>query len=287
MAFTGINELAAVGVQYGYWYVLNGAYPYGTTGTIANGSSAGGGRITGLRSVEITEPAVERLFPSGNNGALGVTFTMQPNELPTGNMTMGGLDQTFVGKSNGVILDTWAGWDILGFGPQCYNFAQMMFILNSPAKSLETATLGESGWLVTVLLKVENFATTMASMNERAVQEWANALTFSKSSTLPWGTPFTTVDNASTAFIGVQFSSDYPVAAHTYVSDGTETDFILDLTPVAASANAVMVVKNGATTPLAYTSGYTVDVPSKTVALAAAGAAGDKYVVIYKHTVTC
>lgn len=287
MAFTGINELAAVGVQYGYWYVLNGAYPYGTTGAIANGSSAGGGRITGLRSVEITEPAVERLFPTGNNSSLGVTFTMQPNELPTGNMTMGGLDQTFVGKSNGVILDTWAGWDILGFGPQCYNFAQMMFILNSPAKSLETATLGEAGWLVTVLLKVENFATTMASMNERAVQEWANALTFSKSSTLPWGTPFTTVDNASTAFIGVQFSSDYPVAAHTYVSDGTETDFILDLTPVAASANAVMVVKNGATTPMAYTTDYSVTPSSRTVALAAAGAAGDKYVVIYKHPVTC
>lgn len=287
MAFTGINELAAVGVQYGYWYVLNGAYPYGTTGTIANGSSAGGGRITGLRSVEVTEPAVERLYPPGNNGSLGVSFTLQPSELPTGNMLMGGLDQTFVAKSNGVTLDTWAGWDVLGFGPQCYNFAQMMFILNSPAKSLETATLGESGWLVTVLLKVENFATTMATLTERAVQEWANALTFSKSSTLPWGTPFTTADNGSSAFVGVQFSSDYPVTAHTYVADGTATTFTLDLTPAAASANAVMVVKNAATTPMAYTTDYTVNTTTKVVTLAAAGSAGDKHITFYKHTVTC
>jgi hypothetical protein len=288
MAFTGINELAANGIQYGYWYVLNGAYPYGTTGTIANNASAGGGRIP-IKSIEVTEPTVERLFPTGNNSTLGVAFTLQPNELPTGALTMGGLDQTFVAKSNDLVLDTWAGWDVLGFGPQCYSFSQMMFVLNSPAKSLETATLGESGWLVTVLMKVENFATTMATMTERAVHEWANALTFSKSSTLPWGTPFTTADNNSTAFVGVQFSSDYPVSAHTYVSDGTTTPavFTLDLTPVAASANAVMVVKNGATTPLAYTTDYTVNATTKVVSLVSPGAAGDKFVVFYKHTVTC
>jgi hypothetical protein len=287
MAFTGINELTAMGVQFGYWHVLNGAYPYGTTGAIANGASAGGGRILGIKSVEITEPAVERLFPTGNNGVLGTAFTLQPNELPTGAMTMGGLDQTFVAKSNGLIIDTWAGWDVLGFGPQCYNFNQMMFVLNSPAKSVETATLGESGWLVSVLLKVENFAATVTTMTERAVQEWANALTFSKSSTLPWGTPFTTADNNSTAFIGCQMSSDYPVAAHTFVADGVATTFTLDLTPAAASANAVMIVKNGATTPLAYTTDYTVNTTTKVVTLVAAGSAGDKYTVFYKHTVVC
>jgi hypothetical protein len=287
MAFTGINELAANGVQFGYWYVRNGAYPYGTTGTIAQASSAGGGRITAIKAIEVSEPAVERLFPTGNNGALGVSFTLQPNELPTGSMTMGGLDQTFITKSNGLVLDTWAGWDILGFGPQCYSFSQMMFVLNSPAKSLETATLNESGWLVTVLLNVENFATTMATMTERAVQEWANALTFSKSSTLPWGTAFTTADNNSTAFVGIQMSSDYPVTAHTYVADGVATTFTLDLTPVAASANAVMVVKNGGATPMAYTTDYTVNTTTKVVTLVAAGTAGDKYVVFYKHTVVC
>lgn len=286
MAFTGINELAANGIQYGYWYVRNGAYPYGTTGTIANGASAGGGRLN-IKSVEVTEPAVERVYPAGNNGTLGVTFTNQPTELPTGNLTMEALDQTFVAKSNGLILDTWAGWDVLGFGPVCYTYSSMMFVLNSPAKSLETATLGEAGWLVTVLLNVENFATTMATMTTRAVQEWANALSFSRSSTLPWGTAFTNADNASTGFVGVQFSSDYPVSAHTYVADGTATTFTLDLAPIAASANAVMIVKNGAATPMAYTTDYTVNTTTKVVTLVAAGSAGDKYVVFYKHAATC
>lgn len=287
MAFTGINELSANGIEYGYWYVRNGAYPYGTTGSIAQGASAGGGRVTGLKSIEVTEPGVERLYPTGNNGTLGVTFMLQPNTLPTGSMTMGGLDQTFVAKSNGVILDTWAGWDVLGFGPACYNFSQMMFILNSPARSLEAATLNEKGWVVTVLLNVENFATTMPTMTERALMEWANSLAFSKSSTLPWGTPFTTLDNASTHFVGVQFSSDYPVTAHTFVADGTATIFTLDLTPVAASSDAVMVVKNGAVAPLVYTTAYTVNTTTRVVTLEAAGSAGDKYVVFYKHAATC
>lgn len=287
MTFTGINELSAQGIQYGYWYVRNGAYPYGTTGSIAQAASAGGGRITGIKSIEVTEPEVERLYPTGNNGTLGVTFTLQPNTNPTGSMVMGGLDQTFVAKSNGVILDTWAGWDVLGFGPACYSFNQMMFVLNSPARSLESATLNEQGWVVTVLLNVENFATTVPAMTERALMEWTNNLSFSKSSTLPWGTPFTTADNASTSFVGVQFSSDYPVTAHTFIADGIATTFTLDLAPIAASSDAVMVVKNGAASPLAYTSAYTVNTTTKVVTLAAAGSAGDKYVVFYKHAATC
>ncbi len=288
MAFTGINEVSAIGVSAGYWYVRSGAYPCGTTGTIANGASAGGGRMKGVKAVAVTEPQPEIVIPTGDNGGLG-PFTLQSNAATTGTMTLAGGNQTLIAKSNGLKVTSVGGWDILGFGPDCYTFSQMEFLFNSPAKSLESATLNEAGWVNTFLSNVENFATTMPSITERAVMDWLNNLTLSSTSYLPWGTALVAATNGSSTFKGFQVTSAQPLAMHTYVSDGTATTsaFTLDLTPYAASGASVVIWKNGASTPMAYTTDYTVNATTKAVSLVAAGSAGDKFVVLYEYVFTC
>jgi hypothetical protein len=288
MAFSGINELSAIGVSAGYWYVRNGVYPYGTSGTIANGSSAGGGRMKGVKTIAITEPAPEIITPTGDNGALG-PFTMQPTAATTGTITTSVGNQTMIAKANGLKVTTVGAWEIIGFGPDCFTFAQMEFLFNSPAKSQETSTLNEAGWVNTFISNAENFASTMPQMSERTVMDWLNNLTLSATSALPWGTPLVAVTNGSTTFKGFQLTSPQPLAMHTYISNGSSTSnaFTLDLTPYAASGASVVIWKNGSSTPLEYTTDYTVNATTKAVSLVASGAAGDKYVVLYEYVFTC
>jgi hypothetical protein len=286
MAWSSINSFSALGVSAAYWYVRNGVYPYGTTGTIANGASAGGGRMKGVKAVAVTEPAPEIIIPTGDNGGLG-PYTLQPNTATTGTITTASGDQTLIAKSNNLKVFSQGAWDILGFGPDCYSFSQMMFLFNSPAKSLESATLNEAGWVNTFILNAENFATTLPNITERAVMDWLNNLTLSASSGLPWGTSLVAATHGSASLKGLQISSPQPLAMHTYISDGAATTsaFTLDLTPYAANGGSVVIWKNGVL--LAYTTDYTVNVSTKAVSLVAAGSAGDKFVVLYEYVFTC
>jgi hypothetical protein len=288
MAWTGINSFTAIGVSKGGWMVRNGAYPYGTTGTIANGSSAGPGELAGVKSVAVTEPPPDVIIPTGNNGALG-PFTLQSAAATQGVITNAGGDQTLTAKSNGLKVVSQGTWDIMGFGATCYTFAQLMFLFNSPAKSLEAATLNEQGWVNTIILNAENFSNGLPQMTERAVMDWLNNLTLSASSTLPWGEALVAATHGKSAFKGVQISSPQPLWEHTYISNGSSTTdaFVLDKTPYAANGSSVVIWKNGSATPLAYTTDYTVNLTTRAVSLVAAGTAGDKYVVWYEYVYDC
>lgn len=289
MAFTGgVNSLTAIGPQSVFWAVANNGLPYGTTGTISPGSAAGMGRWKGVKSIEITEPDAESLVPTGDNGALD-PFILQPNTAPTGTLTSSVRDHLLLTKSNGMKIATTGGRDLMGLIPACYNYGQIQLLVNSPAKSVETATIGEDGFIVNGLMSVRNNAKAFTTMTERAIRDWVNNLVFSRSSKTLWGEPWVAATHGSTSFVGFEFPSPYPIHIKTFIGNGTAgvtaSPIILDETLAEASAANIQVWRAG--TQLAYTTDFTGSVEDNTIEFDEAPPNGSVNIIVYGFVPTC
>lgn len=284
MAFSGINSFTAIGPQSVFWAKANSGLPYGSTGTIAAGASAGMPRWKGIKSIEVTEPDAESLVPTGDNGALD-PFILQPNTAPTGTATSSVRDQLLFVTSNGMKIATTGTRDLMGLIPACYNYSQIQMLINSPAKSAETATIGEDGWVVNGLMSVRNNSKSITTMTERAIRDWTNNLVFSRSSKTLWGEPWTALAHGSTSFVGFEFTSPWPIHIKTFIGDGTVDEVVLDETLAEASAANVQVWRAG--TSLVYTTAFTADTTANSVTFVDPPANGTINIIVYGFVPSC
>lgn len=289
MAFTGgVNSFTAIGPQSVFWAVASSGLPYGTTGAISAGSSAGMGRLKGVKSLEVKEPDAETLTPTGDNGALD-PFILQPNTATSGTLTTSVRDQLFMVKSNGMKIATANGRDLMGLIPACYNYGQIQLLVNSPAKSAETATIGEDGYIVNGLMSVRNNSKAFTTMTERAIRGWTNNLVFSRSPKTLWGETWVAATHGSTSFVGFEFPSPYPIHIKTFIGNGTAgvaaSPISLDETLAEASATNVQVWRAG--TELTYTTDFTADATDNTIEFAVAPANGSINIIVYGFVPTC
>lgn len=284
MSIANTNAYAIFGIEYLFWAALNGTYPYGVTGTLANGANAGMGSMRGVQDLNIADPATTNAYVLGNNGVV-TSFKVGPQELPTGTLTLGVLDQIFAGKSNGVKVYTDGDWDEIGGGAECFDFSDICLVANSPANAQEAINLDEAGWAVTEIYKIQNQATILAQMQSATAVTFPNNITCKRTTRNLAGRVFTAVDDGKTSFVYKSYPSPYPVTYHTLIGNASVDDIVLDYTPAAASAEKVQVWINGV--KKTYTTDYTVDVATKTVSLVAVPASGAKVVIKYQFLPTC
>lgn len=287
MSVVNTNQWSSFGIQYAFWAALNGAYPYGTTGSISNGGNAGMGRLRGVNSVQISESEAGTVYVNGDNGVV-TSFLTQPQELPKGPINLGVMDQNFAAKSNGSVVYAEGDWDILGGVPQCYTFADLCLVLNAPGNAQESANLDEAGYEVTMILKLQNKANLFNEMATNAARQFANNTNVKRSTKELWGRAFSAVSDGSTAFAVRQFFSPYPVTIHTFVGDNSTTTVTLNETPAAATGTAVQAWQ--ADTKLVYGSGagkYTVDTSTKVVTFGTAPGTGVKVILPYQFIPAC
>jgi hypothetical protein len=287
MSVVNTNQWASLGIQHAWWAALSGYYPYGVTGSIANGGNAGMGRLRGVNSVEIAEAEAGVVYVNGDNGVT-TSFLTQPQELPKGAINLGVMDQTWAAKSNGSVIYAEGDWDILGGVPLCYSFADLCMVLNAPANAQESTNLDEAGWEVTIILKLQNKASVLNTMATNAARTFVNNTNVKRSSRKLWGQSFTAVADGSTAFAVQQFMSPYPVTIHAYVGDNSTTTVTLNETPAAATATAVQAWQ--ANTKLTYGAGagnYTVVTSTKVLTFGTAPGAGVTVIIPYQYIPTC
>lgn len=284
MATANTNVWATNGIQYLFWGALNGAYPYGTTGTIANGASAGMARYKAVQELSITDPQSAIAYVLGDNG-VATSFMQQPQELPSGDLKLGFFDQTAAAKMNGLKVVTTGQWDRSGFAPQCYNFSDVCFIANSPANAEESSNADEGCWQVAILNKVTMQAMMIAAMTSNTPASWTNKANVKRSTKMLWGESYVAATHGSTAFAGEVFISPAPVAEHTYIGDNSTLVTTLNETPYAASGDAVKVWKDGVL--LTYTTDYSVNTTTKVVTFVAAPGTGAVVVILYQFVASC
>lgn len=287
MSVANSNQWTEVGAQYLFWALLSGSTPYGTTGSIANGASAGMGRLRGIDTISINEPEAPRVYATGDNGVI-TSFLLQPAQLPGGALTLGAFDQTHNVKSNGLKIFTLENWDMsLGF-PACFTFADQIFVINAPMNSQESTSLDEAGWAVTVIFKSQVQSHATDQIQSSTPTKPGNTLNVKRAATLPWGVALSTATHGATSASYLRFASPYPCKLHTYVGDNSAVTFTLDETPTANSAAAVAVWQAG--TLLVHGAGagkYTVDTATKVVTFGTAPGTGVACVSLYQFTPGC
>lgn len=284
MATANVNVWAVNGIQYLHWAALNGSYPYGASGTISNGSGAGMARYKAVQELTINDPQSAVAYVLGDNG-VATSFTQQPQELPSGDLKIGFFDQTAAAKMNGLKIAALGQWDRAVFGPLCYAFSDVCMIANSPANAEESANVDESMWQVAILNKVTMQAAMIAAMSSNTPASWTNKANVKRSSKTLWGESYTGPTLGTTAAAGEVFGSPYPVTMHTYIGNNSTLVVTLDETPVAATATAIRVFKDGV--ELTYTTDFSVNTSTKVVTFVAAPGTGAVCVIIYQFVPSC
>ena len=278
-----ISKYAVNGISSVGWAALNGTYPYGVTGTLSNGSGAGLGTLN-MQSLGITPPESAVTFANANNGVL-TSFRQQPQELPAGTMASAEFDADFAAKATGIKVATLGDWDSVEMFQRCFSYADIMLLINSPANSLETATLDEAGFVTRIFYKANFDSQAFVELNTATIATFNAGINLKRSAILPWGESLTTATHGTTQSVGRAFYSPNPCWIHTWIANGSATTFTLDKLPVAADTASIKMWRNG--TALTYTSDFSVNASTGVVTLVSAGSAGDKLVALYQFSGTC
>jgi hypothetical protein len=280
---TSVEKFASAGTDITFWARnSSGGYPMGATGTLANAAESGMLQLYGVQTQNLTVQQPRRVNVTGDDGVVA-QFIFQPEELPGGDLVVGVFDADLVAQSQGIKVYTDGDWSVTGLQPEAPVYSDLTLIVNSQAKSKDSGSSGSGGYMVTIYPKVNIVPLGPTGLTSAGPTAFSHALIANKSDKLPWGTSFSTSNNGTTQMaVYGPFFSENRVTIHTHISDGSETTFTLDKTPVAANGNKVKVYRNG--TLLTYTTDYTVDVGTRVVTLDAAGTAADVHTCRYEYT---
>lgn len=255
-----LNNFGAQGNRYTFWALWDSANPNyiaGTDGSLSAGEDSGMGRLLGMTEIVANTPQASSLSRSGDNGVLG-SFITNPTESPTGNMAFGSFDQVFDTAVTGRVIKAEGAHDISLSSNRCYQFSPIFVVVNSPANSDASGSVGEGGWQVQEYLYAFAQPMSVSNISQNTVHSYTHSLVFNERGVTAYGETITTANYGVTqAWKTDPYWSPYPVRYHTYVGDGGSAQtFTLDTPPVSADANGLQIWDNG--TKLAYTTNYTV-----------------------------
>ena len=280
---TNIEQFTSAGLDSIWWGKNNSTgYVHGTTGSIANGSDAAMARLLGAQSFGVQLQQPQRVNITGDDGVQSI-FLFEPQELPSGDLVLGVFDVNLVAQSQGTNVYADGDHDVSVLQPEDFDFAELSLILNAQSKSRASGSSGEAGYMVMHLPKVQCIPMGPAGLANIQATNFTHQLIVSKSSLWAWGAALSTLNEGTTsAAIWGPVYSENRVTCHTFVGDGTTTNFTLGQTPAAADGSKIKVWKDG--TALVYTTNYSVSGTTLTFQAGSIPAAGEIVVVRYEYT---
>jgi hypothetical protein len=268
---TAINLVSAAEVAATFIARKNGVYPYGITGSLANGSDAGMQLFKGFVELALTVPEAPSIALLADGGIIG-TRRGQPAAPITGNQTMLLIDQNVSIQTDGRVLYT-EGAQEVELGSQFdLNFTKFCAVYNQRGEDRQSAS-PTNIWWITELLDFE-----WQRLNPSLSGTDFNARGHSFSMTVDevlkdlFGVTFTVPNYGKTKGWYRQYQSDYAIYYHTFIGDGVTVTTTLDYLPASADIEGVRYTKDGVLQ--AYTTNYTVSTSTGIVTYVAAPAAG-------------
>jgi hypothetical protein len=250
-----IEQFASIGTRYAFWGVRVGNALNGTTNTtLANGASSAMARALALQTFGVTIPAPSVVSITGDNGVLG-SFTVPSTDAISGEAAFGALDMNLATIAVGNTIKTDGVFDVMLDSQTCASYSQLLFILNSPGKSLEPATQGQQGYYVHEYLNV-NATPTEAGFTSNEIQSFPYTFAFDSSTREINGLALTGF--GGTSGFRQRYFSKYPIHAIAYKGTGVASQTVTTTYPVAEPTvgSWVKVTSNGVL--LAPVTDYTV-----------------------------
>jgi hypothetical protein len=279
-----LKKSIAAGYERAYWGCLDTAgYVIGQDITApAAGSDAGSGmgRIDGVKTSAITIAEPETVAITGDDGVLG-QFIFPPTDTPSFIIEVGTNDLDLVSKFQGTLTMDTGDISIGVLQPNSPTFPDICLILQRRAKSRASGSTGVSAWEGVIIPKCTIVPLGSDNFTERGAVTFRYKVSVNVSTNFPWGTAVSDSANGTDGGVVFPFTAENRLHMHTFIGDGTETDFILTYTPASSALGKVRVYKDG----VIQTSGVTITTATKTVAFTVAPASNAKIVVLYEHTV--
>lgn len=251
------NALGAKSCYYAVWHATSSNYISGTNSALAAGEDSGMDRLLGLSEFTANTPAASSVGVGGDNGNIS-SFMVTPADAPSGNTVFGAFDQTFDTIATDREIKTEGPHDLIGTSSGCNVFVPVFIVVNSPAYSQESGSIGEAGYQVTEFLYVFAQGMSVNTMSLNTPHDYTHSLTFNDRGVTPWGETITNGNYGRTRLwkIGPYWST-HPVFYHTYDgTGGAAQTFTLDKVPYADDGDALQIWDNGS--KLAHTTNYTV-----------------------------
>lgn len=282
---TNVEQFAVGVAEYFLWARKSGAYPYGATGSLANGSAAGLSRHKGFAAASLTFPQVPRTTILGDGGKLG-EFLGKVVDPTAADVTFSVFDQNFDVALDGRSVYADGDHDAVIFTTACQDFAQLCAVYSVQAQSLASGSLNENGWAI---FEIWNFEAAPNLPNLSGTSFEAQNVTYQMSlkeaDTELSGLTVSNANYGVTQGTVKFYWSENPVCYHTLVGDGAVNTITLDYTPAADNANKVKAWNDGVAQT--YTTDFSVSGTTLTIEAGAVPAAGEVFVVRYEFTADC
>lgn len=277
-----ISKFISAGLDRVYWGVLaSDGYIKGTTGTIANGSTAGMGLLYAA-SADMTFPEANRVNIVANDVKIG-TFTFQSTDTSAFTLELGASDLDFIAKAQGSSVYTLEDWNMGVMRPGEYTVTNIVMLLCSQSQSYASGSIGVAGFHNILLPNVSLVYQGKSGISAQGEEAFQFSATVNTVDTLPWGQTVIDNDFGVTSADAFEWYSENRVCMHTHLGDGAEDEIVLTYTPAAASGAKVLLWTDG--TLKVYTTDYTVNTSTKTVTFGAGDipTAGQVSVCVYEH----
>ena len=266
MAITvkNINEYAGSDISDTWWSTWIGSYLAGKLGSaIANGDDSGMGKLSGIANLALTIPDIPDVNLGGDAGVEG-TVKGRPTATPTGVLTAEVSDQIFSAAISNlkvvaegpddIMIDTMVG---LVFNP-------IMFVINKPGASREAGTYGQRGYNVRELFYGFVHDKDVEAIGRTVVGNISLSIAFQHIDRTPYGEQILEAKFGSCKLFGFKtYWSQYPVTYHSYLGDGSDASFVLDVTPAFEDGEALQGWEAGV--GIIYATDYAVVKATKTV----------------------
>lgn len=256
-----LNLFGGQGLRYVFWALWDSADPdfiSGTDGSLTSGEDSGAGRAQGINDLTIAVPEATIIDRPGDNSNLG-SFIANPSSGPSGNDVYISFDQLFDVAATTRAIKAEGPHDISLSSNSCFVFTPIFIVVNSPAMSDESGSIGEDGWAVEEYLYTFVQPQSVAAKALNTPHNYTHKLIFNERGTLHYGETITEANYGVTkAWKTDPYWSPYPIFYHVYVGDGQATQtFTLDKVPVADDGDALQIWDEGA--KLTHTTNYAVN----------------------------
>lgn len=241
MVLSSFKQFGA-GIEMVHYFVLNSDnYPIGSVaGGPTAGAAAGSGmaRLLGAQTVPIELLENENVFQQGDNKNQGA-FTFPAAETPQFVMTMAFKDMVFDALVNGTNIVDIAGTSAVGATQLATEQPTMGMIVQRRARR----STGALAWDYIVVLNAIITSIGAAPVESRSLSNHNYAVLVNNSTREFSGRSFSSGVHGKTSEQVMSGNSDNPLYLHTFVGNGSNTDYTLPYELV--SGGSIDVRQNG------------------------------------------
>lgn len=265
---------------------LNGATETAPTAGDATGSAMA--QLVGVQNFPF-QPADPDMPSQKGDGGVICRFINKPTDLPDSELTFGASDYDFSALIQSLKVLTLGGGRFLLGQPYDPTFRDVMFLVTSPAKSQESASMDAGLWEARLILKTNVTPKGRDAFKTDGLPTYGYRMVANYAACYPWGHAFTETDEGDVKGVSLDFTWPYRPIIQRWTGNNVLTSYNLAFAIAEDSADNIVVFENGvaltyaAGAPGAGAFGITAGTPDVLV-FGTAPAANAKIVALYGRT---